>query len=388
MATRLRTLILILLLIGASFGSGFYLSSQNYIPTDEGASSDGTGPADQTAATTTTSTTARPTETTTETTTTETTVDLELDESDDGQENPWGEDVLIVGLDDSNATRDVKPLIRETLDYWEKNDDQYGDYQINFSFRPNAVQPDIRIRMLNSLPRCADEDDDVDSYLGCAPLLEEGTTAYAPEYVDIVVGYDNETTLTTLKHEFGHVLGIEHGEEPMPIMAEVQVNAARQPLPDVKGQRYTFKEGHVDVYVDLESFDAPAARVNEQVGHAISFYNNSANGNVPPLLVVDRTHNRSEAEIVIKEIEGRLECLDEPRETGSCGPMFGYDPDRDGALEYYTNQTITIKNVDTEKIGWHVGFHMSFALNPDEEFYPFESDAPEDLRQDWWRRVN
>ena len=379
MARWVWVALLMAILIAVSFGAGFLLSAQSDMLASEEASRAGP-PATTTASTTTTTETTRST-TTASLNTTSTTVPP-------APENPWAEERVIVMLEDSNASRPIAPLLNRTLEYWEENAGRYGDYQINFVFRRNAIAPDIRVRLVNRLPRCGDEEDDVDTYLGCAPLLETGTRAERPEIVRIVVGYDNETTLTTLKHEFGHVLGIEHGNEPMPIMAKRKADAARQPAPDATERRYPFRTAKLDVYVGTESFDVPESVLNEQVNRVIKYFDTSADGNVPALLFVERTNNISEAEIVIRGTDRRLECFDEPTDTGSCGPVFGYDPDDDGALEYYTNQTITIKGIDAGAIGWHVGFHLAYALNGGEHFYPFQTNASYDLRRNWWQRVN
>jgi hypothetical protein len=74
--------------------------------------------------------------------------------------------------------------------------------------------------------------------------------------------------------------------------------------------------------------------------------------------------------------------------AGSCIATRGTDPDGDGAIERYTHARITLVNLDTDAVGWHVGYWFAAALgaaDDDEKPPPFRDASYRDRRSEWWQ---
>lgn len=73
-------------------------------------------------------------------------------------------------------------------------------------------------------------------------------------------------------------------------------------------------------------------------------------------------------------------------DAGSCGLVYGSDPDGDRALEFYNRQEILLKDIDIDAMGWHVGYWLGFSIasadDRSELPKPFQ-DADYDDRRDW-----
>ncbi len=131
--------------------------------------------------------------------------------------NPWGAGAVVVAVEqDVDARSGFVELVREGLEYWERNAGTYAGYGIEYALRANADDPDVLVRLVDSIDECGDvgHEDDI---AGCAPLVED----VAPDdvTVEIVDGYGDEPTLAVVKHEIGHTLGLDHDDEPKDVMS-------------------------------------------------------------------------------------------------------------------------------------------------------------------------
>jgi hypothetical protein len=294
-------------------------------------------------------------------------------------DNPYESDPVIIGIENP-TNRSYLPLLEQAVDYWEKNQSRYGEYTADYEIRPNESDPDIRIEFTDEIYRCGNEiGEDI---LGCAPYpdsIEPYVTATVQiETRDEYGFYANASVVETIKHEFGHLYGIEHGEEPMPLMNAKSVanltsqsNATEQAVP--------WPDNTIYVYVDKESFaSSVSGEIDEQVSNTITWFNNGK-GTTPDNVTVERVESESEANVVIRSgntPEGIRSTTD---------GIYGQDVDGDGALEYYTNMTVVIDpNVDSRDFGWHVGYWLDSVVNPDEISEPFENPEGGD-RRDWWK---
>ncbi|WP_435175722.1 matrixin family metalloprotease [Halorussus sp. AFM4] len=299
-------------------------------------------------------------------------------------DNPWGKATVTVTVDnEANASRNVTPLVRRTLAYWNRNASRYGDYAVRFMLT-KSTNADIRLEYVDQIAECGHERDD--RTVGCAPVLESGTTAGASETVRIVAGYSNESTLQILRHEFGHVLGIEHGEEPMPTMRALgryrhlaRPNTTERPVP--------WSDPTLSVHVDASNVSSASRDdVKSQIGHALTYFETGADGRVPDNVTFVRTDNRSAADVRIAFPDDAFDCYGEEMDEGSCGTSWGYDTDVDAAFEYYSEWTVRVRGVDDEAVGWHVGYWLARALGltDDELPSPFRDATYSERRSDWW----
>lgn len=285
-------------------------------------------------------------------------------------DNPFQSDPVVVAIENP-TNRSFEPLVRSAAAYWNTNAGTYGEWSTTLIVRPNATDPDIRVRFIDDIVVCDSEIGG--EFLGCAPVPEAinpGETAV----IDIERGYTDASTLSTIKHEFGHVYGVTHGEEPMPLMNASSV-ANETAQPNATERAVPWQTNHIQVYVNYSSFDASRDRVSKQVSRTLRYFDEGQDS-VPDRVRVTKTGNRSAAEIVV-----RARPLSDAASDGS---FYGMSPDADRALEYYTNATITLdRGLEEENIGWHIGYWLDGGLS--KGLLPPFDEPEEDSRGNWWQ---
>lgn len=154
--------------------------------------------------------------------------------------NPWGKDTLRVGLEQRvHARHDIHDIVEEALEYWDENSEIYTEYSISYQYRPNSDDPDVLIVLVDDIVNCGGHTGEI---AGCAPLIQDQAPATAE--IRIVDGYRPEWMISTLKHEIGHTLGLDHDDEPLHIMS----NEIEDRIPN-----YQDRNEAIQRYVD--SFD-------------------------------------------------------------------------------------------------------------------------------------
>lgn len=292
-------------------------------------------------------------------------------------DNPYEADPVIVGIDNP-TNRSYAPLVHKAVEYWEEKDSQYGDYTANYQIQPDAPSPDINIRFVDKIDVCGTESGE--DIVGCAPYVND-TSPDEPVEVRIERGKRgatyNKSLIQTIKHEFGHLYGIEHGEEPMPLMNDTHTtNLTSQP--NATERAIPWKNDTIQIYVDKNSFaDSIQPEIDTQVGNTLEWFNDGK-GTTPANFTIERTKNRSEAEIIV-------ESGNAPEGSASTSDgAYGFDTDSDGELEYYTNVTVVIDTrVNAHDFGWHIGYWTDLFVNPDERSEQF-ADPDGGDRRDWW----
>jgi hypothetical protein len=267
----------------------------------------------------------------------------------------------------------MTPLVREAVNYWDAQNGSVKNYSADFSVQPNATEPDLIVRFEDNISVCGLEISD--DAVGCADTLGKDTRLDSPAEVRIETGYTRADTLETIKHEFGHTYGRLHGQEPMPLMDAASV-VNRTAQPNATERAIPWKSNTLRIYVDVGSFGNDAEDdLEEQISNTLPYFNDGR-GTVPDDLIVERTDNRSEADIVMvsKPVEGDYVA----RRT-----LFGQSTDADEPLEYYTNATVIIDpEVRNDEVGWYVGRYLDSFVNPDQRSEPFDSSTRD--RDDWW----
>lgn len=146
---------------------------------------------------------------------TEDTSDSTTDGDDPDDPNPYGKQTLTVGLQQEvSARHDMEEIIHPSLEYWEENSEYYAGYPIEYEYRPNTDDPDVLIIVVEDIEECGNHTGEI---AGCAPVPQD--TAPETAEIRIVAGYRKDWMKSTLKHELGHTLGLEHDDEPAHIMS-------------------------------------------------------------------------------------------------------------------------------------------------------------------------
>lgn len=284
--------------------------------------------------------------------------------------------VVVVGVvNNANVSRNVSALVGRAISYWERNGERYVGYEVDFELDPDAPSPDVLVSFQRTV-ECQGEA----GWLGCSPKVESMESLSETQKLAIKSGYTNRSTVRTIKHEVGHLLGIGHGEPPMPLMSPRQ-ESIRRPEPSATEREFPWSERNLSVYVDYNGL-AVDRRVDvaKQVSHALGYYEHRLEN--PRWRNVSFTSATSpgDADLVI-EFNGRSPQLDD---AGSVGRPMGPDVDDDGRVEYYTRSRIVVTNVRMDAIGWHVGYWLGVSLGATDETElpaPFRNGARTD---DWW----
>lgn len=150
-----------------------------------------------------------------------------------GDRHGFAEQTLSVRVDnESDTNHDVTQLASDAMAYWEEYAPKYAGFDVGFELTDDAT-PDIIVEFVDSPEPCRDVAGWSELVLGCAPLIQPGrrVTDTVRAYVvarDRPVGKVRITT----KHEFGHLLGLYHTDEPLEIMSNLPEH--RIPLYEVR----------------------------------------------------------------------------------------------------------------------------------------------------------
>lgn len=291
--------------------------------------------------------------------------------------NPWNTDEVVVAIDGPpGRTDEYRGAVADAIEFWNRNDVRFGKYSANFVLDPDARDPDVVVEFTETVV-CDSET----GWLGCAPILNASSRPDRPTTVQIDLAHGNASIERTVKHEFGHLLGIRHGDAPMPLMGP-QRTVQRVPETNVSDRDNPWQTDEISVYVDYGDLgDERAAETRIQIQRALDYYNDGADGTVPEDVSFVETASREEADVVVLFYDDPW-CRDGP---GSCGDIRGLDTDGDGAVEYHTRSWIALSDVRTRAIGWHVGYWLGASMGADSQSElapPFHSGA--NRTGDWW----
>ncbi|WP_255198591.1 matrixin family metalloprotease [Halorarius litoreus] len=294
-------------------------------------------------------------------------------------DNHFRESTLTVAVNVSADTdRDFRPMLRDALDYWEANAEQYAEFPIEYVVDPDAESPDLEVRFVDDIEQCGPEEHTA----GCAPIIETPEQVRRPVTVRVRASYSESSTVSVLKHELGHTLGLRHGDAPETVMQQ-RSQLTTLPQPDATERAMPWADPELSVYVDDTNVSRRERDETErQVAGALGYFADGADGTVPDNVSFVRTENRTAADVTIVFAES-APCTNG---GGSCGSIRGRDPDGDGALETYTRLDIVVAGVDPEARGWHVGFWLArgFGVTESELPEPLATDDPAVRRSEWW----
>jgi hypothetical protein len=289
--------------------------------------------------------------------------------------DPWpGSNDLTVRIENpAGSPKNTTALVQSAIDYWEANESRYAQYQADWSVEPDAQDPDVTVRFVRDIDSCGLYISD--DTIGCASQLND-SLANPPEVVEIQTGYTADSMVDTIKHEFGHLYGLNHSSEPQPLMAAEGV-ANLVPVPNATERNNTFGKGHFTVYIDGSDSGLATESIRKRAKTALDYYASGADGYLEDGLSYEFTDNRTQADIVLTVARSGEFCnLD----AGSCSSYFGENLDSDPAFERYTRLNIYVYDIPVSTLSWHIGAQLS-ALSPEGSPPPF--DGEDDDRRNW-----
>lgn len=289
-------------------------------------------------------------------------------------DNPWGTTVVTVAVNDTVADgRNATGIVRRTIAFWNDRIERYTDWTYRFRYVADGSDARAEVRFVESIAEC---DGHSERIAGCAPLLSAGEEAPDRAITRVEVHGSNAAVLDTTRHEFGHLVGLDHAAEPRWLMS----NGTAGPVEDAQGRANPWMTDRIAVHVETDAIDGDADRVEAQVGHALAYYEDGAEGTVPANVTFARTDLPHAADVVITDAASRG-CEGE----GSTVNVRGPDRDGDPAPELHTRTRICV-DVDEDAVGWHVGAMLgnAFGLSQAELADPFRDADYEDRRSEWW----
>lgn len=273
--------------------------------------------------------------------------------------NPWEKQPVTVAIvKEHDESRNFEPQVREALEFWQQNATNATSFGIRYRLIEDSEEADIIIRLVKDISACGFEADE--ETVGCAPRLTHIGAAEERTDVRIETGYDNESTITIIKHELGHTLGLDHNDEDSHWFMAAKISVGTFPQPDLDERDWKWNKNTLNVYADVDvAADHRHEKLREEIRQMVSTYNNYDHEKIPANATIQMVDDRARADIVVKIVE------ETPSGDYSDAEFWGIDPDGDHKLEYYSNVTIYIRDEYHDDAGEYAGFWMGWALYAD-----------------------
>lgn len=291
-------------------------------------------------------------------------------------DNPWNQEIVPVRINDSaDDGRNTTALTIEAIDYWNANVERYTDFEYRFVLADDPDDARAEIQFKESVDSCEEHDTDV---AGCASYLHQGTTAGDLEVVEVQSRSSNAAVLATTRHEFGHLVGLNHSDEPLDLMAQSYEGDIR----DATDRPFPWYGDTLHVAVEPDAIDGDPAVVREQVRHAVEYYDDGSAGTVPENVSVVVSDEPDFAEVVVTNDSDRGCTIGD----GSQGIFSVRNLDTDEQAELYTRMTICVGSVGEDAVGWHTGYWLgsAFGLEGGERAEVFQDATYSERRSEWW----
>ncbi len=275
--------------------------------------------------------------------------------------NPWGtrQVTVAVASEGEPAERHLES-VDTAITYWNQHHEQYTGHNVTFVLDQETERPDVVVDFVSSIKHCGGNDEQIT--LACAPRYDEDESAAVPTIVRVRENRPQTAIENSVKHEFGHLLGLQHGEGPMPVMAAQKPLQSQGSMLNASERTNPWHDIVLTVAVVQDGGYRQAA-LRAHVREALEYYENDPEGWDGPTPRFELVRDVERADIVLRVTR------DDACEIGGgyCWKVSGEDLDGDEALEYYTGFEATFGGLDSQYLSWYAGRVLGYGLGVESE---------------------
>lgn len=183
-----------------------------------------------------------------------------------GEEHPLAGATQTIRVDiESESPHDLTELTAAALSFWETNSAEYAGFAVDFEIIETG-DPDVIVAYRDSPVGCENVPQYSDQVLGCAPVLQAGYTVERPIVGRVVAAARPPGAIrVTTQHELGHMLGLDHDDEPAFVMS----NRPEDRIPEYARR--------IDIWETVRSVHERAGAITPVLTHGIELYNAGEN---------------------------------------------------------------------------------------------------------------
>lgn len=272
----------------------------------------------------------------------------------EASDGPWDGETVRVAVVSNASDRAFRPLLARALRYWEREAPRRAGYDLRYELVDGGDDADVHVRFVERIDACGGVRDDHTA--GCADYVPPGGAAPSPTNVRIETGYNDSATVSLLKHEFGHTLGLTHEDgETLPFM-NATTKLGTLDRPDVGERGYHWRASTLAVHVDYGGVDGDGDYAAAVTGVLDRYERSDA---LPSGFAFESAGDATGADVSI-----RFDSAAAGEERSNATYRY-VDADYDGEPEYYTRYEIVLGGVDPDRAGDLVGWYLALALYAD-----------------------